>query len=78
MHDEKSSADNTSAEEWKYIKVPIYLGTFSPDDIYNADETGLYYRATPNGDIALSDCKKAVDRITVVCCANMSGTDKEN
>ncbi|KII66804.1 hypothetical protein RF11_15273 [Thelohanellus kitauei] len=44
---------------------------FSADDIYNADETGLYYRARPDGSlcykhIALSGYKKAVDRITLL------------
>lgn len=65
MHGEKRSADNTSAEEWKNTKVPIYLSTYSPDDIYNANETSLYYRATPDGSIcykhiALSGFKKAM------------------
>ncbi|GLV37443.1 hypothetical protein CBL_10591 [Carabus blaptoides fortunei] len=78
MQGERSSTDNTSTEEWKNTKVPIYLSTYSPDDIYNADETGLYCRTTPYGSlcykhIALSGFKKAMDRITVFCCTYMSG-----
>lgn len=69
------------AEEWKNTKIATFLDNFCADDIYNADETGLYYRATPDGSlcykhIELSGYKKAMDRITVLCCANMSGTDK--
>lgn len=80
-HGEKGSADKVSAEQWKNTKIKTYLENFCPDDIYNADETGLYYRATPDGSlcykyVALTGYKKAMDRITVLCCANMSGTDK--
>ena len=80
-HGEKASADNDSSEQWKITKIPTFLKNFCADDIYNADETGLYYRATPDGSlcykhIALSGYKKAMDRITVLCCANMTGTDK--
>ncbi|KFM74814.1 Copia protein, partial [Stegodyphus mimosarum] len=51
------------------------------DDIYNADETGLYYHVTADSSlsykhIALSGSKKAMDSITILCCSNMSGTDK--
>ncbi|KII66595.1 hypothetical protein RF11_03437 [Thelohanellus kitauei] len=61
---EKGSADNER--------------NFSADDICDADETGLYYRDKPDGSlihehIALSGYKKAMDRITVLCCTNMSG-----
>ncbi|XP_035224019.1 tigger transposable element-derived protein 4-like [Stegodyphus dumicola] len=41
-HGEKESADSANAEEWKSTKLPELLENFSVDDIYNADETGLY------------------------------------
>lgn len=80
-HGEKDSADGASAELWKSTKLPVFLENFNADDIYNADETGLYYRATPDGSLTykhveLSGSKKAMDRVTVLCCSNMSGTDK--
>ena len=63
------------------IVFPQLLREYKPDDIYNADETGLYYRATPDGSLCyayqqLSGSKKAMDRVTILCCANMSGNDK--
>lgn len=81
IHGEKSSADNVSSEQWRNTKMPALLENFCADDIYNVDETGLYYRATPDGSLcykhtALSGYKKAMDRITVLCCANMSGWKK--
>ena len=41
----------------------------------------LYYRATPDSSLCycrepLSGSKKAMQRITVLCCSNMTGTDK--
>ncbi|XP_035204715.1 tigger transposable element-derived protein 6-like [Stegodyphus dumicola] len=80
-HGEKGSADKESSKQWKTTKIPTFLENFCADDIYNADETGLYYRATPDGSlcykhIALTGYKKVMDRITVLCCTNMSGSDK--
>ena len=78
---EKGSADTVGAEEWMSIVFPQLLREYKPDDIYNADETGLYYRATPDGSLCyayqqLSGSKKAMDRITIMCCANMTSKDK--
>ena len=69
------------AEEWVSTVVPQLLREYKSDDIYNGDETGLYYRATPDGSLCyayekLSSSKKAMDHVTVLCCANMTGSDK--
>jgi hypothetical protein len=69
---EKESGDLSSAEGWKLNVLPQLLNDFSPNDIYNADETGLYYRATPDGSLTyknfvLSGSKKSLDRLTVLC-----------
>lgn len=81
-HGEKASANSEYADEWKYTKLPQILAKFSLDDIYNADETGLYYRATPDGSLcfkheSIAGSKKGMDRITILCCVNASGTDKK-
>ena len=72
-HGEKASADFASAEQWK-LRLPSLLQKFRPEDIYNADKTGLFCRATPNGCLvykyeALSGPKKAMNRVTVLCCS---------
>lgn len=52
---------------------------FVKEQIYNADETGLYWRAMPTKTLASEKEKRAPgykiskDRITVLCCANASG-----
>jgi DDE superfamily endonuclease len=54
----------------------------TPTQIYNADETGLLYRALPAKTLAgptesnLKGHKKNMDRITVLVCANMAGTHR--
>ncbi|KAL4091075.1 hypothetical protein QTP88_025816 [Uroleucon formosanum] len=81
VHGEKASADESASNDWKVDRLKIILNDFSPDNIFNADETGLYYRATPDGSLCfkkdvLSGSKKAMDRITVLLCVNMTGSDK--
>ena len=65
-HGEKESADIKSAEEWTSTILPGLLEE-RPNEVYNADETGLYYRATTDGSLCywhekLSGSKKAMER----------------
>jgi hypothetical protein len=81
-HSQKDCADAVSAEQWKSIKLPNLLQKFCADDIYSADETGSFYHAMPDASLSythttLSGSKKAMDHVTVSCCPNMSGTDKQ-
>jgi hypothetical protein len=46
---EKGNADAVSADRWKYTKLPNLPQKFCADDIYNADETGLFCCAMPDG-----------------------------
>ena len=60
----------------------------SPGNIFNMDETGLFFRAIPNHSYLMANegdqrqegrgCKamKAKDRLTVVLCVNATGTCK--
>ena len=80
-HGEKGSADTPSAEEWISSVLPELLEKYRPNNVYNADETGLYYQATPDGSLCychetLSVSRKTMQRIIVLCCSNMTGTDK--
>ncbi|CBQ70028.1 related to transposases [Sporisorium reilianum SRZ2] len=55
------------------------LQQFSPDDIFNADETGLFYNMPPNKTIAASPTsglKKKKTRISILFACNSSGTEK--
>ncbi|XP_035218763.1 tigger transposable element-derived protein 6-like [Stegodyphus dumicola] len=60
----KAHGEKENTEDLKSTKLPEFLERFSADDIYNADETGLYYRATLDASlshkhVALSVSKKA-------------------
>ena len=81
-HGEKANADPEAAERWREDRLIDILASYDDSSIYNADETGLYYRATSDGSLCfkkeeLAGSKKSLDRITVLVCANMSGTDKK-
>lgn len=80
-HGEKGSADSTGAEEWCSSRLPQLLDQYSLENIFNADETDLFYRATPDGSLTykhhnLVGSKKSMDRVTVLCCCNATGSEK--
>ncbi|KAJ8896736.1 hypothetical protein PR048_002081 [Dryococelus australis] len=54
--------------------------TVFPMDVYNADETGLLYNLMPDRTLAVKGdtCKvgkRSKERLTVILCANMDGSD---
>lgn len=63
-------------------KIADLLAGYDPKDIYNADETGLFFRALPEKTFAFrgekcSGGKMAKERVTVLCCANMAGDSEK-
>lgn len=57
------------------------MKNYSPEDIWNTDETGLFFRALPNKTLCLKSdpCKGgkiSKERLTVMFCVNMVG-DRE-
>ncbi|XP_061188771.1 tigger transposable element-derived protein 4-like [Saccostrea echinata] len=81
LHGEKKDADTDAANRWITEVLPEMIRDYKAEDIYNADKTGIYYRAIPDSthtfknEIA-SGSKKCKDRVTALVCANMSGDDK--
>jgi len=45
---EKQDDDDLGAERWAVDVLPDILKDYSLRDIFNTDETGLYWRAIPN------------------------------
>lgn len=79
LSDHQKAANRPSAEEFKekFAELVDEL-VLTPEQIYNASETGLLYRCLPASTLA---CKGTVaklnkDRLTVLMCANMAGTHK--
>lgn len=59
-------------------KIPSIINNYSPKNIYNADETGLFFRAVPNKTLHLKGerCiggKLSKERLTILFCVNMEG-----
>lgn len=75
------SVISDATTDWLETVWLDYRGEYSEDDIYNAEEIGLFYDATPD-QIQLFNGEKCArgelpeNRLTVLVCANMSGTDK--
>ena len=77
---EKLSSDSSSAEQFVNEFSGITEG-YSEHQIFNCDETGLYFRMLPGHTLASvhnwpDGTKKAKDRVTINACANASGTIK--
>ncbi|KFM65526.1 Jerky protein, partial [Stegodyphus mimosarum] len=80
---ETLSANQNSAEKYKdeFEKI-VADNDLTPEQIYNADETGLLWRCLPTstlaggGEKAAKGFKKNKDRLTVLLCANASGNHR--
>jgi transposase-like protein len=78
---ESRAAPQKSVDDWKTGLLPTILAEYPPEDIFNCDETGLFYKMEPNKSFTLKgeDChrgKRSKERITVLPCANMTGSEK--
>lgn len=78
---ESSSADSEGAASWVDTKLPGILERYEPRDMYNADETALFYEMLPNRTLTLKGdvChggKQSKRRLTVLLCVNSDGSDK--
>ena len=78
IHGESGSAPLANLPEERE-KLRQLLSRFSPDQIYNIDEIGLYYRMAPNQTLSTKPVlgqKKDKTRVTVLLGVNATGTDK--
>ena len=68
-------------KKWQEIELPKLIENYDSKNIFNADESGLFFKARPNKSLAFKgekchDGKKSKDRITVLFCCNMDGGEK--
>ncbi|KAI8517595.1 hypothetical protein Bbelb_036120 [Branchiostoma belcheri] len=52
LHGLKKDTDTESADDWVRDVLPTILQQNGPEDIYNTDEAGLYYRVLPKGTLS--------------------------
>ncbi len=75
---ESYNADINSADNFLKLLKPK-IEEYGPKNIYNEDETGLFYKLIPSRSIcktAKNGYKILKDRVSVLFCSNMLGTDK--
>lgn len=77
---EASKVNQESIDVWIEENLEK-LKQYNPNNIFNADESGLFYRLLPSQTIhfknqACHGGEQNKDRITMLLCANWSGTEK--
>lgn len=77
---ESASVSDNVCLEWKG-KLSELINNYQPMNIFNADETGLFFKCLPDRSMCFKDekChggKNSKDRVTVLLAANMDGTEK--
>lgn len=78
---EGNSAPVALLNQWKETTLQSILSDYSPDDIYNSDETALFWQCLPDKTLAFKGqkCtggKLSKNRVSILLTVNMSGTDK--
>ncbi|XP_055377928.1 tigger transposable element-derived protein 6-like [Condylostylus longicornis] len=78
---EKNDANLDAARTWTSTTLKTMLKDYSPDCVFNADETGLFYKALPQGTLAFAGekvfgGKMQKNRLTILFVCNMDGTQK--
>lgn len=80
---DRASADTEAAE--KFVSEFLELvsdESLSPEQVYNADESGLFWRYVPRNTLATPEeknptgVKDSKERITILACGNAAGTHK--
>ncbi|XP_064462024.1 tigger transposable element-derived protein 6-like [Ornithodoros turicata] len=78
---ESECANNGDIEKWLAEEWPEICAAFSPADVFNADETALFWQMLPNKTLDLrgSTChggKMSKVRVSILLAANMDGSVK--
>jgi hypothetical protein len=76
---EASSAPSPESIENDRLALQQFLRSYDPEDIWNGDETGLFWKMEPSRVLArgpLSGHKKEKSRVTIFCATNATGTEK--
>ncbi|XP_060855630.1 tigger transposable element-derived protein 4-like [Metopolophium dirhodum] len=77
INGEANDVNQDTVENWKR-KLLVLIKGYEAKDIYNADETGLFFRGIPTKSLVIKGdaCvggKKSKDRLTVLMCGSMAG-----
>lgn len=78
---ESAAVDETMCDAWIDETLPALLAPYNENDVFNADETGLFFKCLPDKTLAFKNekChggKLSKERVTCLLAANMTGTEK--
>ena len=78
---EANSVPKDIVDDWLCNKLPSLLEEYDPKDVFNADETGLFFKLLPDRTYTYKgdNChggKRSKERITLMIAANMDGSEK--
>ncbi|GET04087.1 jerky protein homolog-like [Rhizophagus clarus] len=65
--------------ENNYLALQEFLNSYNPEDIWNGDETKLFWKMELSRILArdpISDHKKKKSQVTIFCAVNATGTEK--
>ncbi|CAB5377698.1 unnamed protein product [Rhizophagus irregularis] len=77
---EAESAPSAKSIERDRLALQQFLTTYNPEDIWNGDETGLFWKMEPSRVLArnsLSGHKKEKSRVTIFCATNATDETQE-
>ena len=77
FHGEAGSVPEEAKEQMKGLRT--IAGQYNKDDIYNIDESGLFWRMPPSQGLSSFQrpgIKRYKSRISIICCVNASRTDR--
>ncbi|CAB5360689.1 unnamed protein product [Rhizophagus irregularis] len=77
---EAESAPSAESIERDRLALQQFLTTYNPEDIWNGDETGLFWKMEPSRVLArnsLSGHKKEKSRVTIFCATNATDETQE-
>jgi hypothetical protein len=79
---EAADVSTETVTDWKK-RLNNLCKDYSAEDIFNCDETGLFWRAIPSKSLTFkgekcSKGKQSKERITLLLCVNRTGSEKKN
>ena len=73
--------DSDAANNWMKNKLIDIIKDYEAHNIFNADETSLFYKAMPNKTmhykgVPCNEVKVNKERLSLLLCTNMDGSEK--
>ena len=79
--EEAEAVNRGDIDIWWLTTLPALLKDYAIENVYNTEEFGLFFKLLPDKSIVnkkepYHERKQSKERLTVLTCANATGTDK--